>query len=386
MQALAGRSQPSYFVWLEQNHTTERAVFVMKETGKKKGRIKKVVKRIVKWTIIGIVIINAFISIMLVGTYLYNKSCLEKEAKLIHHKGQYVEVDGHDMNLLIEGNGDKTLVFLAGAGTPSPILDFKPLTDILKNDVKVVLIEKFGYGYSDEIEGDRTVDVITEQDREALLSAGVEGPYILCPHSASGFEAMYWANHYPDEVEAIIGLDMGIPEEYDYMGVDWENLQAEDPVETAKDMEFYDFWIYKVGLMRYMNAEEIFPALKSKYLTEDEKMEYRAIMYSKYQNGSDATINHEQWFTDRMIREMKALYDGSIPDVPTLMFVTNDKTLEPMVKDMDNWLLIHQNYMDNISDGKLVELYASHYFYTEIPEEISTEIKEFIRTLEEDER
>ena len=353
---------------------------------KKDGKLKRVIKRILTVTFIGIVVIMALTIIMSVGIYLYNKSCLEKEEKLIHHKGQYVEVDGHDMNLLIEGTGDKTLVFLAGAGTPSPILDFKPLTDILKNDVKVVIIEKFGYGYSDEIEGYRTVDVITEQDREALLAAGVEGPYILCPHSASGFEAMYWANHYPDEVEAIIGLDMGIPEEYDYMGVDWENLQAEDPVETAKDMEFYDFWIYKVGLMRYMNAEGIFPALKSKYLTEDEKMEYRAIMYSKYQNGSDATINHEQWFTDRMIREMKALYDGPIPDVPTLMFVTNDKTLEPMVKDMDNWLLIHQNYMDNISDGKLVELNASHYFYTEIPEEVSTEIKEFIRTLEEDER
>lgn len=353
---------------------------------KRKGRFKRVVKRIVKGMLIVIGVITALTIVLSVGTYLYNRSCLEKEAKLILHKGQYVEVDGHDMNLLIEGEGDKTLVFLAGAGTPSPILDFKPLTDILKNDVKVVIIEKFGYGYSDEMDGDRTVDVIMEQDREALLAAGVEGPYILCPHSASGFEAMYWANHYPDEVEAIIGLDMGIPEEYDYMGVDWENLQAEDPVETAKDMEFYDFWVYKVGLMRYMNAEEIFPALKSKYLTEDEKMEYRAIMYSKYQNGSDATINHEQWFTDRMIREMKALYDGPIPDVPTLMFVTNDKTLEPMVKDMDNWLLIHQNYMDNISDGKLVELNASHYFYTEIPEEVSTEIKEFIRTLEEDER
>ena len=318
---------------------------------KKDGSLKRVIKRILKVTFIGICVIVALTLILSVGTYLYNRSCLDKEANLIHQKGQYVEVDGHDMNLLIEGNGDKTLVFLAGAGTPSPILDFKPLTDILKNDVKVVIIEKFGYGYSDEIEGDRTVDVITEQDREALLAAGVEGPYILCPHSASGFEAMYWANHYPDEVEAIIGLDMGIPEEYDYMGVDWENLQAEDPVETAKDMEFYDFWIYKVGLMRYMNAEEIFPALKSKYLTEDEKMEYRAIMYSKYQNGSDATINHEQWFTDRMIREMKALYDGPIPDVPTLMFVTNDKTLEPMVKDMDNWLLIHRKCYPYNSDG-----------------------------------
>ena len=385
MQAVVGRSQPSFFVWLERNHTKERTVFFMKEI-KRKGRFKRVVKRIVKGMLIVIGVITALTIVLSVGTYLYNRSCLEKEAKLILHKGQYVEVDGHDMNLLIEGEGEKTLVFLAGAGTPSPILDFKPLTDILKNDVKVVIIEKFGYGYSDEIDGDRTVDVIMEQDREALLAAGVEGPYILCPHSASGFEAMYWANHYPDEVEAIIGLDMGIPEEYDYMGVDWESLKPEDPIETAKETSFYDFWVYKVGLMRYMNAEEIFPALKSKYLTEDEKMEYRAIMYSKYRRGSDATINHEQWFTDRMIREMKALYDGPIPDVPTLMFVTNDKTLEPMVKDMDNWLLIHQNYMDNISNGKLVELNASHYFYTEIPEEVSTEIKEFIRTLEEDER
>ena len=35
--------------------------------------------------------------------------------------------------------------------------------------------------------------------------------------------------------------DMEIPEEYDYMGVDWENLQAEDPVETAKDLGLYVF-------------------------------------------------------------------------------------------------------------------------------------------------
>lgn len=49
--------------------------------------------------------------------------------------------------------------------------------------------------------------------------------------------------------------------------------------------------------------------------------------------------------------------------VPTLMFVSNDKMFEPMVQNMDNWLLIHKNYMDNISNGKLIEIDASHYFY-----------------------
>lgn len=239
------------------------------KTAKKETSVKRIILKITKGFIISIVIILALMVILVIGTYLYNKASLKKEAELIQHKGEYVKVDGHNMNLLIEGEGEKTLVFLAGAGTPSPILDFKPLTDRLKDDYKVVIIEKFGYGYSDEIDGERTVDILTEQDRKALSKAGVEGPYILCPHSASGFEAMYWANHYPEEVEAIIGLDMGIPEEYDYMGVDFDNLQPENPEETAKEMGFYNFFCYDVGLMRYMDAKDIFPALKSEYLTDE---------------------------------------------------------------------------------------------------------------------
>ncbi len=343
---------------------------------------KKNVMKFAKGTIIAVAAVFALTAILVIGTYLYNKASLNREAKLIRHKGEYVEVDGHNMNLLIEGDGDKTLVFLAGAGTPSPILDFKPLTDRLKDDYKVVIIEKFGYGYSDEIDGERTVDIITEQDRRALSEAGVNAPYILCPHSASGFEAMYWANHYPDEVEAIIGLDMGIPEEYDYMGVDWDDLQPEDPEESAKEMEFYDFWVYDVGLMRYINAKDTFPALKSEYLSDEEKREYRAIMYSKYSGGSDATINHEQWFTENFIEQIRLLHDGPVPDVPTLMFVTNDKMLEPMMQDMDNWLLIHKNYIDSISNGSLIELDASHYFYTENPEEVKADIDIFLNTLD----
>lgn len=44
--------------------------------------------------------------------------------------------------------------------------------------------------------------------RAALKSAKIEAPYILCPHSMSGIEALYWAQQYPEEVLAIIGLDM----------------------------------------------------------------------------------------------------------------------------------------------------------------------------------
>lgn len=32
---------------------------------------------------------------------------------MIEHKGRYVEADGYNMNLYIEGDGDKTLIFMA---------------------------------------------------------------------------------------------------------------------------------------------------------------------------------------------------------------------------------------------------------------------------------
>ena len=35
----------------------------------------------------------------------------------------------------------------------------------------------------------------------------------------SGLEALYWAQKYPDEVSAIIGLDMAVPEYYDSMNI-----------------------------------------------------------------------------------------------------------------------------------------------------------------------
>ena len=70
------------------------------------------------------------------------------------------------------------------------------------------MAEKFGYGFSDIVDSDRDIDTVLRQTRTALDKAGINGPYVLCPHSMSGIEALYWAQQYPDEVESIVGLDM----------------------------------------------------------------------------------------------------------------------------------------------------------------------------------
>ena len=82
-------------------------------------------------------------------------------------------------------------------------------------DYCIVVIERPGYGFSDEVEGVPALDTILNWEREALSKLEIDGPYILIPHSASGIEAILWAQLYPDEVEAIIGLDMSVPAYYE---------------------------------------------------------------------------------------------------------------------------------------------------------------------------
>lgn len=45
--------------------------------------------------------------------------------------GQMVEVNGYNMHVYVEGEGDTTLVFMSGGGTSSPVLYFKSLYSLL---------------------------------------------------------------------------------------------------------------------------------------------------------------------------------------------------------------------------------------------------------------
>ena len=71
--------------------------------------------------------------VLLGAVFAYNRIMLAKEEPLMQeHIGQYVEVDGHKMNIYTEGKGEHTLLFLSGSGTAAPVLDFKSLYSRLR--------------------------------------------------------------------------------------------------------------------------------------------------------------------------------------------------------------------------------------------------------------
>ena len=295
--------------------------------------------------------------IVLVSTllviYVYNRIKIKQEEPLLANPlGQMVEVDGHMMCVYEEGEGEHTLLFLSGSGTAAPILDFKSLYSLLKDNYHIVVIEKFGYGFSDVVDAERSFDTILRQDREALEKAGIEGPFVLCPHSMSGLESIMWAQDYPDEVEAIIGLDMVLPRTYDEFDFDGV-FRFEKLAILAREL----------GIVRFYYSDSSLPAALSK----EEKELYRTIACRKAVNVD--VINEGLSITEA-VREI----DGKPkPDVPMLMFLSDGKEVKGT-----KWIENHYDYVSDLTDAKVVELGCGHYVHNFMQDRIAEDIKEFI--------
>ena len=307
--------------------------------------------------VIGIIILVLLVVIILAlaAIYIHHRIKLKQEAPLLEKPlGQMVEVDGHNMCVFSEGEGEHTLLFLSGSGTPAPILDFKSLYSLLDDDYRIVVIEKYGYGFSDIVDTERSFTTILRQDREALEKAGIEGPFILCPHSMSGLEAFMWAQDYPDEVEAIVGLDNVLPRTYDNYDIEG-TLKLEKYITAAREL----------GIVRLYYSDSFLPDALSK----DEKDLYRAI-------ASRNTVNVDVINEGRAIVEAVKIIDSKPkPDVPMIMFISDGKETKG-----SDWVGNHYAYAEDLSNAKVIELGCGHYVHYFKPDEIASETRSFIES------
>ena len=302
--------------------------------------------------------IVAIIVILIWICFGYHRYKLRKEEKLREPLGQLIDINGNNISIYVEGSGSKTLEFLSGSGTCSPLLDFKSLYSLLSDEYRIVVVEKFGYGYSDVVDEDRNIQTVLSETRLALNKAGIDGPYVLCPHSMSGIEALYWAQEYPDEIEALIGLDMAVPEYY-------ENMKINLPLMKLGQ------YAANLGITRLIPTLAESDAIKHGTLTNDEKNRYRAIFYNR-----TATVT--------MINEAKSVKDNArivaqngVPQVPMLLFISDGTGGTGF--DKETWRRIQEKYISEVESGKYIELDCPHYVHDYEYGRISEEIKSFLR-------
>ena len=292
--------------------------------------------------------------VLLLASFTYHRFALQREKVSLNPMGQMVSVNGHDMSVFIKGNGPQTLVFLSGAGTASPILDFKDLYDGLSKQYKIVVVERAGYGYSEDTSKSRDVSEVLSETRQALAKAQVSGPYIILSHSMASLETLLWQEKYPSEIQAVIGLDWALPESYSQLRMHSQILRM---ARLGSQL----------GLLRYIPSRLYVP---NENLSSSDRRLYQRIAYR--QILSQAMLNESL-----SVKENAKKVDAKInSQIPTLLMVSNG---EGTGFGQEEW----RNYAARFAkDQKNIELTfydAPHYLYHYQTKEVVAKIEDFIK-------
>ncbi|GAA1979565.1 alpha/beta hydrolase [Microbacterium pumilum] len=159
-------------------------------------------RRIARALAVGLAIVLA---LAFVSTVANAAETASEKAQLTPY-GETVTLNAGDINVWRNGGSGPTMVLLSGYGTPAPAVDFAPLVRELEA-FDVIVVEGFGYGYSDLDVANRSIENITSELHTVLAKLHVDEPVILAGHSVGGLYARYYANTYPDQVAAVIGID-----------------------------------------------------------------------------------------------------------------------------------------------------------------------------------
>lgn len=267
--------------------------------------------------------------------------------------GELVTINGHKIHIYRHGNVNvPKIVLMSGSGTVAPVYDFKVLYEKLFHNFRVIVIEKYGYGYSDICEFPCDIDTLVSIQRQALEIVGETGPYILASHSMSGLEAIRWKQKYPSEVAAIIGIDMATPLTY--------NNWTDDEIKK------------RTRLMRVatrLKFANILCQLNNRSLTNDEINQHKLL---RKRNAFNICYINE---AGEVLNNSRVVSEDENIKCPTLLFSSNGS------QTSEDWLENQQEFA-SLMNAKLICFDCGHYIHHFKSDEMCKEIIEFINSLE----
>ncbi|WAA66548.1 alpha/beta fold hydrolase [Microbacterium oxydans] len=290
------------------------------------------------------------------ATAIGNVIATKVEASVFTPYGESVTVDGKSMNVVVAGDGDETIVLLPGLGTAAPALDFQPLIAELQDTYRVVAVEPFGTGLSDQTDVARTADNITREVHAALQELGVDR-YVLMGHSISGIYALAYTAAYADEVSAFVGIDSSVPDQ-----PGWDEPIPTSVISTLSTL----------GLTRVLSGIAGDPYEGLPY--DDETKEQMQVLSAR--NAAAPTLLDEM---DNAPANFAAVSGLTFPaDLPVLLFVADEDAEVP------GWLELHEVQAASVDRGEVVRIDGGHYLHHTQSPELAAQTRAFLDSLATD--
>ncbi|MFP5182508.1 alpha/beta hydrolase [Bacillus altitudinis] len=306
-------------------------------------------KKLLKIMLIVLCTILTVLVVFVASVYVVNLISKEREQGKIEAYGQKVLVDGKQMNVLIQGDGKETIVLLPGYGTASPVLDFKPLVKELSPYYRVVVIEPFGYGLSDDTDKVRTSQNIADEIHECLQKLNIK-KYTLMGHSIAGIYGLEYVNQYEKEVQAFVGIDTSVPKQE----------TDELPVSSLQLLNQSGFY----RLLLKVNPDQ----LVMPNVDQQTKDQIKMLTFRNFLNESQAS--EAENFTNNFKNAERLHFPKRLP----VVFYLADQTEE----ETPSWKPMHEELMKNVDHGKVVTFKGGHYLHHTKSKEIADDVRGFL--------
>ncbi|UJM27945.1 alpha/beta hydrolase [Bacillus aerophilus] len=306
-------------------------------------------KKLLKIMLIALCTILTVLVVFVASVYVVNLISKERQQGKIEAYGQKVLVDGKQMNVLIQGDGKETIVLLPGYGTASPVLDFKPLVKELSPYYRVVVIEPFGYGLSDDTDKARTSQNIVDEIHECLQKLNIK-KYTLMGHSIAGIYGLEYVNQYEKEVKAFVGIDTSVPQQ------ETEEL----PVSSLQLLNQSGFY----RLLLKVNPDQ----LVMPNVDQQTKDQIKMLTFRNFLNESQAS--EAENFTNNFKNAERLHFPKRLP----VVFYLADQTEE----ETPSWKPMHEELLKNVDHGKVVTFKGGHYLHHTKSKEIADDVRGFL--------
>lgn len=349
----------------------------------------------------------AVLLIFTLVTYIVHHAKTKEEFDALQKNDLYnpVSVGNYSLNVAQFGNknGEHVIIGMAGLGMGDCSVSMRQMTKCLEEDNLVVFVDRAGYGLSDDTNHEMTLEYIVEDYRKALKKAGIEGPYILMPHSIGGAYATYWCSQYPDEIEAVVFVDGSQLS---------ENAFAEDGEEYKTTWEDYILAkLAEFGFSRFV-LRNYFYHYPANYSDEEQYLGdalwlMTADSIAAISECNNLVVNAQKAFNTIVTNDVPKLYIcaswgyqteqdwreyiewvneqieiNNLPKGPKETDFTDDEIEKILSRAKEMQEEILAPYLEKLGNVELVYLGGDHMIYEQKPVECGRIIKEFIDGLD----